>query len=71
VRDSVGDVLRANAGAEHCHTCVARLVHSTFEHVAKAVTALRMTSRYRVTTLAVCCGCGHERTTVHAELPPR
>lgn len=69
VADSVAHLLRRNAGAEYCQSCLARLLHSTFEEVVKAVTALRMTSRYRVTAMATCCVCGNYWMTVRAEPP--
>lgn len=52
VADPVAHLLRRHAGAEYCQSCLARLLHSTYEQIAKAVTALRMTSRYRVTAMA-------------------
>ena len=67
--DSVAHLLRRRAGEDYCHTCLARLLQATYEQIAKAVTALRMTSRYRVTTMAACSVCGMYRTTVRAEPP--
>jgi hypothetical protein len=60
--------LKSHASAEYCHGCLHRVVqHSTLEQVVKAVTHLRMTSRYRVTAVAMCSVCGAQRTTIRAE----
>jgi hypothetical protein len=69
VADAVADLLRRNAGAEYCQSCLARVLHTTYEQIAKAVTALRMTSRYRVTAMATCSVCANYWMTVRAEPP--
>lgn len=69
VADSVAELLRRHAGAEYCQSCLARLLNTTYEQIAKAVTALRMTSRYRVTTMATCSVCANYWMTVRAEPP--
>ena len=69
VAESVAHLLRHNAGAEYCQSCLARLLQSTYEQIVKAVTALRMTSRYRVTAMATCSACANYWMTVRAEPP--
>ena len=66
--ESVVDVLRRRAGAEHCHRCLATVLHSTYDPVVRAVSALHMTRGYRITPIATCVVCGKARTTVRAEM---
>jgi len=70
VAESVAALLRRNAGAEYCQSCLARSLDIAYEQIAKAVTALRMTSRYRATAMATCSACGRAGMTVRAEPPP-
>lgn len=67
--DSVAHLLRRNAGAEYCHSCIARLLHATVEQAAKAITALRMTKRYVVRAMGMCSVCGNHWMTIKAEPP--
>ena len=69
IADSVAHLLRRHAGDEYCQSCVARLLHITYEEAVKAVTALRMTSRYRVKAMGTCSVCGNHWMTVRAETP--
>jgi|SRR5687768_14737036 len=70
VAESVAHFLRRNAGAEYCQSCLAKLLDITYEQITKALTALRMTSRYRVTAMATCSACASYLMTVRAEPPP-
>ncbi len=67
ISDSVAHVLRRNAGLEFCQSCIARMLHITYEQAVKAVTAVRMTSRYRVRAMGPCSVCGNHWITVRAE----
>jgi hypothetical protein len=67
--ESVADLLRRRAGAEHCHRCLATLLHSTYDHVFRAVAALHMTRGYRITPIATCSVCGKAWTTIRAVAP--
>jgi hypothetical protein len=69
ITDSVAHLLRRNAGTEYCQSCVARLLHSTYEQAMKAVTALRMSSRYRIRAMGTCSVCGNHWLTIKAEPP--
>jgi len=51
--DSVTHALRHNAGAEYCQSCLARMLHQTYEH-------------YRLRTMGTCSICGNHWTTVRA-----
>ena len=68
VIESIVDVLRRHAGGEHCHRCLATLLHSTDDHIVGAVAALHMTRGYRITPIATCAVCGKAWTTVRAEV---
>jgi hypothetical protein len=67
VTESVADLLRRRAGVEHCHRCLATVLHSTYDDVYKAVTTLYMTRGYRITPIATCALCGKPWTTIRAE----
>lgn len=69
ITESVATFLRHHVAAEYCQSCLARLMNSTYEQVAKAVTALRMTSRYRITAMGTCSVCSNHWMTVRAEPP--
>jgi len=69
IADSLATFLRRNAGAEYCHSCLARALHSTVERVKKAVTALRMSRRYRATAMGTCSVCRNQWMTIHADPP--
>jgi hypothetical protein len=69
ITESVARFLRHHVGAEYCQTCLARTMRCTYERVVKAVTALRMTSRYRVRAMGTCSGCGNHWMTIKAEAP--
>ena len=69
VAEAVANLLRRHAGAEYCQSCLARLLDRPYEQIVKAVTALRMTSRYRVTAMATCSACDKYWMTVRAEPP--
>ena len=70
VTQSVATLLRHHVTAEYCQSCLARTMHYTYEQVVKAVTALRMTSRYRVKAMGTCSVCGNHGMTIRAEPPP-
>ena len=53
--DSVTDGLRHNGGAEYCQSCLASMLHRTYEH-------------YRLRTTGTCSICGNHWTTVKAVL---
>jgi hypothetical protein len=67
VVESVAAFLVRNGGLEYCHGCVARSLNVGHDQVVKAVTMLRTTDRYRVTTIGTCSVCGHRWTTIRAE----
>lgn len=69
ITDSVAHILRRNSGLEFCQSCVARMLHVTYEQAVKAVTSLRMTTRYRVRAMGTCSVCGNHWMTVKAEPP--
>ena len=69
IAESLAALLRRNAGAEYCDACLARSLQSSHEQVKKAVAALRMSRRYRVTARSTCSVCRHTSTTIRTDPP--
>ena len=69
IAESIATLLRRTAGAEYCHSCLARSLQSSYEQVKKAVATLRMSRRYRVTAMSTCSVCRNKWTTIRTDPP--
>src|SRR5687767_2944594 len=69
ITQSVATFLGRHVDTEYCQSCLARLTQITYDQAVKAVTALRMTSPYRVTAMGTCSVCANRWMTIRAQSP--
>jgi hypothetical protein len=63
--ESVASLLKGSPGRRYCHTCLARSLSLAWSDAAKAVSRLRVTAAFAVTT-GRCSMCGQLRVTIAA-----